>query len=94
MGATTVTLRWDEPLCPFQNGPIAAHVIEYAPDNGTLMNALLQESSEVTGLTACTNYTLRIAAVNYVGISDFSSPLSVLTGSNRKARILFCKPCV
>ena len=84
MGATTVTLTWEEPQCPFQNGPIAAHVIEYAPDNGTLMNALLMESNEVTGLTACTKYTLRIAAVNYVGISDFSLPLSVVTGANGK----------
>ena len=80
VGATTVTVSWDEPPCPAQNGPIAGYVIEYTPNNGTLMNTLLLTSNELTGLTACTKYTLRIAAVNYVGISDFSLPLSVITG--------------
>ena len=79
MGTTTVTVSWDEPRCPFQNGPIAGHVIEYAPDNGAMKNALFLEGNKITGLTACTNYTLRIAAVNYVGISDFSLPLSFVT---------------
>ena len=85
MGTTTVILTWNEPPCPFQNGPIAGYVIEYIPDNGTLMNTLLLGSNELTGLTACTKYTLRIAAVNYVGISDFSSPLSVVTSADGKA---------
>ena len=88
---TGVTLTWVECPCPFQSGPITAHIIEYAPDNGKLMNTLLLEGNEVTGLTACTKYTLRIAAVNYVGFSDFSSPLSVVTGANGKTQFCFLK---
>ena len=74
-----VTLAWNELPCPFQNGPISGYVIEYTPDGGTPSITSLIGNSQLTGLTACTKYTLRIAATNDVGISDFSPSLSFVT---------------
>ena len=34
----------------------------------------------LTGLSPCTEYTLRIAAINDVGTSEFSSPVETITG--------------
>ena len=79
MDSSSVTLTWVNLTCMDQNGPISGYVIEYTPDGGMASTILLTGNNQLTGLTACTNYTLRIAAQNDAGTGDFSSPLSVVT---------------
>ena len=66
-------------MCFDQNGPLLGYVIEYTPDGGIASATLLTGDNQLTGLAACTNYTLRIAAQNDAGTGEFSSPLSVIT---------------
>ena len=79
VSSSSVTLKWNNLLCLDQNGPLLGYVIEYTPDGGMASTTLLTGNNELTGLAACTNYTLRIAAQNDAGTGEFSSPLSVIT---------------
>ena len=83
--SSSVTLTWDELSCSDQNGPLLGYVIRYTPDGGMPSDILLMGNNQLIGLTACTNYTLRIAARNGAGTGDFSSPLSVITSGTGKA---------
>ena len=83
--ATTITVTWDDLPCPLQHGPISGYVIEYTPDGGTPSITGLSGNNQVSGLTNCTKYKLRIAALNNVGSSDYSLPLSVVTSEIGKA---------
>ena len=71
-------------MCFDQNGPLLGYVIEYTPDGGTTSSTLLTGNNQLTELTACTNYTLSIAAQNDAGTGDFSLPLSVITNQSGK----------
>ena len=75
----SVTLTWNDLPCVDQNSPLLGYVIEYTPDGGMASTTLLTGDNQLTGLAACTNYTLRIAAQNDAGIGAFSSPLSIIT---------------
>ena len=83
---TSITLTWVEIPCSDQNGRLLHYNISYTPDCGiTTTAALLIGNNQLTGLTACTNYTLMIAAENDAGIGDFSPPLAVITSGSGKA---------
>ena len=79
MSSSSVTLTWNDLLCIDQNGPLLGYVIEYTPDGGKASTTLLTGDNQLTGLAACTNYTIRIAAQNDAGTGKFSPPLSVIT---------------
>ena len=64
------------------------YVIEHTPDGGMASTTLLTENNELTGLTSCTNYSLRIAAQNDAGTGEFSSPLSVITNETGEEQFL------
>ena len=74
-----VTMTWNDLPCVDHNGPLLGYVIEYTPDGGMTSTTLLTGSNQLTGLAACTNYTMRIAARNDAGTGEFSLPLSVIT---------------
>ena len=71
-------------MCHDQNGPLLGYVIEHTPDGGMASTTLLTGNNQLTGLDACTNYTLRIAAQNDASTGEFSSPLSVITNETGK----------
>ena len=79
VNSSSVTLTWNDLPYIDQNGPLLGYVIEYTPDGGMTSTTLLTGDNQLTGLAACTNYTMRIAAQNDVGTGEFSSPLSVIT---------------
>ena len=84
VSSSSVTLTWDTLMCIDENGPLMGYIIEYTPDGGMPSTTSLTGSNQLTGLAACTNYTLRIAAQNDAGIGDFSAPLSVITNVTGK----------
>ena len=84
MDSSSITLTWNILICFDQNGPLLGYVIEYTPDGGRASTTLLMGSKQLTGLIACTKYTLRIAAQNDAGTGDFSSPLLVITNETGK----------
>ena len=79
VSTSLVTLTWNDLPCIDQNGPLLGYVMEYTPDGGMVSTTVLTGSNQLTGLAACTNYTMRIAAQNDAGTGEFSSPLSVIT---------------
>ena len=84
-GSISITLTWDEIPCSNQNGPLLHYNISYTPDGGKTTTAALSiGSDQLTGLMACTNYTLMIAAENDAGIGDYSSPVAVITSGSGK----------
>ena len=77
---------WNEIPCSNQNGPLLHYNISYTPDGGTTTTAALSiGNNQLTGLTPCTNYTIKIAAENDAGIGDYSPSLTVITSGSGKA---------
>ena len=79
VSSSSITLTWNDLPCIDQNGPLLGYVIEYTPDGGMASTTLLTGDNQLTGLAACTNYAMSIAAQNDAGTGEFSSPLSVIT---------------
>lgn len=79
---TSATVLWKRLDCMYRNGLITGHILRYNSESGMphfidTQNAT--SSYQLKGLTACTRYTLRIAAENEAGIGPFSDPKSFNT---------------
>jgi titin len=79
-GTEQAALNW---TAPTDNGAtsITNYSVEYTPTGGspttTLLNSTLTSSRVLSGLTNGTTYSVRIAAVNSVGVGAYSSAVSV-----------------
>ena len=75
---TNVTVTWEPVLCMYRNGLITGYVIRYKELNtGLVSNKTIaghkMRMFEITGLKPSTQYEIKIAAVNSVGIGPFTN---------------------
>ena len=70
---TNVTVTWEPVLCMYRNGLITDYVIRYKELNtGLVSNKTIAGDNmrmfEITGLKQATQYEIKIAALNSVGL--------------------------
>ena len=79
IGTTFLFVTWNALDCDQQNGPVTNYSVEYTAGNTTLTATVDNTSYILTELAPCTNYSIRVAAVNEAGIGGFSDPVSEIT---------------
>ena len=83
--STSFTVQWGAVDCIHRNGDITGYSVRYGVQgNGSTQTQNITESDHnetttISGLTASTNYSIEVAAVNSAGTGVYSSPISVET---------------
>lgn len=85
-GNTQATVSWTAPTVLSQT-PITDYVVQFSSNSGSTWTTFsdgtsTSTSTTVTGLSNGTSYTFRVAAVNGIGTSSYSSASSSVTPSN------------
>lgn len=87
---SSAVVLWKEMNCSYRNGLITGYILRYKSDGGLPHFIAVQNANltyQLEGLTACTRYTLRIAAENEAGIGPFSGSVSFTTMVPGKAHV-------
>ena len=79
---STITIQLTTP-CIHQNGDITGYKVMYGvAGSGSTQNIRTEgDRTEISGLEISTNYSIEVAAVNSVGVGEYSDPITVLTQS-------------
>ena len=84
----TLVVSWQPPLEKHCNGPITGYVIQYVrvgifqSDDKMIMNVSNNSTLTISGLFACAEYSVKVAAVNSNGTGPFSKPVVAITGED------------
>ena len=92
---TSLRVTWQLPSdIMYRNGPIIGHVIQYSRvgSNDTMMSITVNNGTThtISGLVACTKYSVRVAAKTVNGTGPFSTPELQVSGGDGK----FNKICI
>ena len=75
--SSTITVQWGAVECVHQNGHIRGYTVEYGvqgSENTETMHFSRSETKAIiSGLTSLTSYTIKLAAVNSVGVGEYTS---------------------
>ena len=66
-------------------GPITGYVIQYArvgSDDNMILNVPNGTALTISGLFACVEYSVTMAAVNVEGTGPFSKPVTAISGED------------
>ena len=93
---TSISLSWEEP--PDNNAPIMMYhitlqVVEDERGNTSLLFRTNTTELYVDGLTPFAEYSVRVVAVNSIGISAPSVPMTVMTAEGSECVCLFVHTC-
>ena len=81
----TLKVSWQPPLEVNCNGPITGYVIRYArvgSDDNMIVNVPDDTNLAISGLFACVEYSVTMAAVNVNGTGPFSKPVIATSGED------------
>ena len=81
----SLRVSWQLPSVINRNGPITGHVIQYTrvgSQDMERMNVPSGTTHTISGLVACTKYSVTVAAVNDNGTGPFSEPVVQTSGED------------
>ena len=84
--SSNITVQWEEVPCIHHNGNITGYSLQYgvvgseSTQNMPVSGASTTEAT-ITGLVESTTYTIKVAAVNDVGIGVYSEPMMITAQS-------------
>ena len=81
----SLRVSWQLPSDIYHNGPIIGHVIQYTRIGLNVMMNMDVDSGTthtISGLVACTEYSVRVAAKTVNGTGPFSEPELQVSGEN------------
>ena len=85
--AASLQVSWQPPQDNHCNGQITGYVIQYArvgSDDKMIMNVPNVTELIISGLFACAQYSVTVAAVNVNGTGPFSIPVVATSGEDSK----------
>ena len=81
-------MSWQPPLEGDENGTITGYVIQYTrvgifnSDDKMILNVTNATTFPISGLIACVEYKVSVAAVNKNGTGPFSKPVVAISGED------------
>ena len=80
--SSSITVQWEMVPCILRNGDIKGYSVQYGSQTMSVSEGDITEAT-ITGLTASTYYSVRVAAVNDAGTGvSSSSQFTVTLGNN------------
>ena len=82
MTSSSITVQWGMVSCIDHNGDITGYTVRYSGGGSTQTMAVSGADvteTTISGMTASTEYSVQVAAVNDAGTGEFSSSQSRLT---------------
>ena len=83
--SSSITVQWGAVDCADRNGDITGYSVQYTGDESTQTMSVSGgdvTKATITGLTASTTYSVRMAAVNDAGTGPLSSSQFTVTQGN------------
>ena len=80
-------MSWQPPLEEHCNGTITGYVVQYAKvgsDDKMIKNVSNETNLAISGLFACAEYSVKVAAVSVKGAGPFSNPINATSGEDSK----------
>ena len=80
--SSSITVQWEMVPCIHRNGDITGYSVQYTGGGSTQTMSVSGASTTeatITGLTASTSYSVRVAAVNDAGTGPYRSAMDQLT---------------
>lgn len=81
----SVHLHWEPVSCVHQNGEITGYIVKYwahgRNTTGRISYDVSRTDVTVSNLSALTNFSFQVAAVNNAGTGVFSAPVIAETGN-------------
>ena len=94
VSTNSVTLQWEAPLLPSQNGAIIGYTVQVLKEDNRTSSRYLQLSKEpsltVNILEDDTTYSFSVAANTSIGVGPYSIHVSVKTKNYGKIAIILC----
>ena len=81
MTSSNITVQWEMVPCIHRNGDITGYSVQYGSQTMSISGGDVTEAT-ITGLTASTTYSVRVAAVNDAGTGRYSSSQFTVTLGN------------
>ena len=77
INSTAISLFWEEVNCTERNGAITGYSVQYSIAEGmqytTVNNTGYFTSTVIHGLITCTQYSIKVAAINSNGVGPYSN---------------------
>ena len=79
-------VSWQPPIEISHNVPITGYVIQYITDGSQDMikENISSTTHTISGLVACAEYSVKVAAISVGGTGPFSEPVVEISGQNGK----------
>lgn len=81
--ASNITVQWNEVECIHRNGNITGYTISYTNTQNETVTGSEALSVVLTDLLPSTSYTVKVAAINSVGIGIYSEAMIIETSQGK-----------
>ena len=73
--SSSITVQWGAVDCTHYNADVMGYSVQYGVrGSGSTETMILSETeATISGLTSSTSYTIKVAALNSVGVGEYSS---------------------
>ena len=82
--SSSITVQWGAVNCSDRNGDITGYSVRYGVQTESVSGGGATQTI-ISGLTASTEYSIEVAAVNSAGIGDYSVPMTAETPESKCA---------
>ena len=81
--SSSITVQWEEVPCIHHNGNITGYLVQYGVvgSDSTQNMCVSETNTTIFNLIESTTYTIKVAAVNDVGIGVYTEPMMITAQS-------------
>ena len=80
---SSISIEWRGVDCIHHNGYIIGYLVEYGEVGSASTHSWQWHSTTISSLMPSTKYSIKVAAINIVGIGVYSAPVMVTTQQSK-----------